>query len=153
MKFCVTALGIALLLAPPIGASEGSPDSAAIEKTVLDYIEGWYAADHERMERALHPDLAKRAINVNPKTGRSILSHLTASTMVEYTRGGGGSETPREKQKNVVTILDVHEGIASAKAVSVDYVDYVHLAKWNDRWVIVNVLWDRAEKPREGTRE
>lgn len=35
-------------------------DSAAIKQTALDYIEGWYEGNAERMERALHPDLAKR---------------------------------------------------------------------------------------------
>jgi len=35
-----------------------SPDeSAAITKTALDYIEGWYAGDDARMERVLHPEL------------------------------------------------------------------------------------------------
>jgi hypothetical protein len=29
-------------------------------KTALDYTEGWYAGDAARMERALHPELAKR---------------------------------------------------------------------------------------------
>jgi len=35
-------------------------DKAAIRQTALDYIEGWYEGNSERMERALHPDLAKR---------------------------------------------------------------------------------------------
>jgi len=29
-------------------------------KTALDYAEGWYAGDDARMERALHPEFAKR---------------------------------------------------------------------------------------------
>src|SRR4051812_14973787 len=37
-------------------------DSAAIKATALDYIEGWYTGDAERMERALHPELAKRIV-------------------------------------------------------------------------------------------
>ena len=47
-----------------------SPDeSAAITKTALDYIEGWYAGDDARMEHALHPELAKWMISIDPKTG------------------------------------------------------------------------------------
>ena len=34
-------------------------DRQAITQTALDYVEGWYEANPERMERALHPDLAK----------------------------------------------------------------------------------------------
>jgi hypothetical protein len=56
-----------------------SPDeSAEIKKTALDYIEGWYAGDAARMERALHPELAKRMISTDPKTGRSQFNHMGA---------------------------------------------------------------------------
>jgi hypothetical protein len=23
-----------------------------------------------------------------------------------------------------------------------DWIDYMHMARWNNRWVIVNVLWE-----------
>ena len=39
--------------------SDGSNENA-IRATVSDYIEGWFDGDAERMERALHPELAKR---------------------------------------------------------------------------------------------
>src|SRR5437870_10341527 len=38
-----------------------SDDNESIKKTALDYIDGWYAGDAVRMERALHPELAKRS--------------------------------------------------------------------------------------------
>jgi hypothetical protein len=28
------------------------------------------------------------------------------------------------------------------KLMAADWVDYLHLARWNGRWVIVNVLWE-----------
>lgn len=37
-------------------------DEGAIRQTALDYIEGWYKGDAIRMERALHPELAKRMV-------------------------------------------------------------------------------------------
>ena len=37
-------------------------DEDAIVRCVLDYFEGWFEADPERMRRALHPDLAKRSL-------------------------------------------------------------------------------------------
>ena len=60
-----------LLLAGNLDA-QTSADSAAIRQAALDYIEGWYEGNAERMERALHPDLAKRIINVDQR-GRSVL--------------------------------------------------------------------------------
>jgi hypothetical protein len=40
------------------------------------------------------------------------------------------------------TILDRFENVASVKA-DADYgVDYLHMAKWNGEWLIVNILWE-----------
>jgi hypothetical protein len=117
-------------------------DAAAIKQTALDYIEGWYEGNAERMERALHPELAKRIVRTDPKTGRSGLGQMSAMTLVQGTRNGGGKETPKEQQQKDVTILDVFENAASVKIVASDWVDYLHMAKSNGRWVIVNVLWE-----------
>ncbi|HET6890912.1 MAG TPA: nuclear transport factor 2 family protein, partial [Pyrinomonadaceae bacterium] len=103
--------------------------------------EGWYEGNAERMEKALHPELAKRIVRTNPE-GRSRLDQMGAMTLVQYTRRGGGKETPKEKQQKDVTILDVFENAASVKVVANDWIDYLHVAKSNGQWVIVNVLWE-----------
>lgn len=116
-------------------------DKAAITATALDYIEGWYEGSAERMERALHPDLAKRIVRTNDK-GQSMLSQMSAMGLVQGVKRGGGKDTPKERQQKDVTILDVYENAASVKVVASDWIDYLHVAKFNGRWVIVNVLWE-----------
>jgi apolipoprotein N-acyltransferase len=133
---------VSLLLALVREARAQSPaDAAAIKQAALDYIEGWYEGNAERMERALHPELAKRIVRTN-KEGYSSLGQMSAMSLVLGTRRGGGKETPKEKQQKDVTILDVFENAASVKVVASDWVDYLHVAKSNGRWVIVNVLWE-----------
>jgi hypothetical protein len=121
--------------------SVSSTEAEAIKQTALDYIEGWYEGNTERMERALHPELAKRIVRSNAQ-GQSRLDQMSAMSLVQGTRRGGGKDTPKEKQQKDVTILDVFEKAASAKIVASDWIDYLHLAKFNGRWVIVNVLWE-----------
>jgi hypothetical protein len=116
-------------------------DRAAIKQTALDYIEGWYEGDAERMERALHPELAKRIVRTNPQ-GQSRLDQMSAMSLVQGTRRAYGKQTPKEKQQKDVTILDVFENAACAKIIAADWVDYLQLARWNGHWVIVNVLWE-----------
>ena len=48
-----------------------SAEEAAIRATVLDYVQGWYDGDAARMERALHPELAKRSSGPTPPQGRA----------------------------------------------------------------------------------
>jgi len=117
-------------------------DQAAIKQTALDYIEGWYEGNADRMERALHPELAKRIVRANPQNGQSRLDQMSALSLVQGTRRGGGKNTPKERQQKDVTILDVYQNAASVKIVASDWIDYLHLAKFNGRWVIVNVLWE-----------
>ncbi len=117
-------------------------DSAAIRQAALDYIEGYYEGDGERMEKAVHPELAKRIVRTDPKSGRSRLDQMGALTLVQGTRAGYGKNTPKEKQQKDVSILDIFEHAACVKIVATDWVDYLHLAKFNGKWVIVNVLWE-----------
>ncbi len=139
---------IALLSSVPMAKAQSAADAEAIKQTALDYIEGWYEGNPERMERALHPELAKRIVRTS-KEGMSNLNQISAMTLVQYTRRGGGKNTPKEKQQKDVTILDVFENAASVKIVASDWIDYLHMAKWNGRWVIVNVLWELKPQPQQ----
>jgi hypothetical protein len=132
----------AVLWQSPAQVNTSDADSAAIRQTALDYIEGYYEGDAERMEKAVHPELAKRIVRTDRNTGRSRLDQMSAMTLVRGTRAGGGKDTPKERQQKDVTILDIFEQAASVKIVASDWVDYLHLAKFNGRWVIVNVLWE-----------
>jgi hypothetical protein len=127
--------------------SQSAADSAGIRAAALDYIQGWYTADAARMERALHPELAKRMVQDDPRTHKSVLDHMGTKELVKYTREGGGRDTPAQRRQADVSILDIYQGAASAKVIAGDWVDYLHLARWNGRWQIVNVLWEL--KPRE----
>jgi hypothetical protein len=143
MKYRLSFLAAAfLLLSFSQAQAQNGAEQAAIKQTALDYIEGWYEGNAERMERALHPDLAKRIVRTDPKSGRSRLDQMSAMGLVQGVRSGYGKNTPKEKQQKDVTILDVYENAASVKVIAADWIDYLHIARYNGRWVIVNVLWE-----------
>ena len=144
MKRSLVALFLLGITAAYANAQAGTishADKEAIKQTALDYIEGWYDGNAERMERALHPDLAKRIVRTNEK-GQSGLGQMSAMSLVQGVKRGGGKDTPKDKQQKDVTIFDVFGNSASAKIIASDWIDYLHMAKWNGRWVIVNVLWE-----------
>jgi hypothetical protein len=87
-------LSFGLTAAAGAARAQTPADSAAIRATALDYVEGWYTADAARMERALHPELAKRIVNTNPQNRRNSLGQQSAMTLVQGTRNGGGKDTP-----------------------------------------------------------
>jgi hypothetical protein len=93
------------------------------------------------MERAVHPELAKRIVRTNEK-GLRQLEQMSAMTLIAGTRAGGGRDIPVDERRADVRILDIYENAASARIDASGWVDYLHLARWNGGWVIVNVLWE-----------
>ena len=138
--FAVALFSLAAL--PPCRlAAQTSADSADIKATALDYIDGYYTGDAVRMERALHPDLAKRIV-MTDTMGHSRLGQMSAMGLVQGTRAGGGKDLPASQKREDVRILDIFQNAASVRHDAGTWVDYLQVAKWNRRWVIVNVLWE-----------
>ena len=73
---------------------------------------------------------------------------MSAMTLVQSTRTGYGKKTPPDKQQKDVTILDRYGNTASVKVIAADFIDYLHIAKFDGRWVIVNVLWELKPRPK-----
>ena len=149
MMRTVIRLTTIVMMNMAMAAAEEPPvyDNAGIKQAALDYIEGWYAGDGARMERALHPELAKRMISTEPKTGHSQFNHMGAMALVQRTRAGGGAKTPSDRQLKDVAILDRFNNAAVVKIGASDWIDYLELAKFNGEWKIINVLWELKPKP------
>lgn len=135
-------------IAPPTPETTAE-DLAAIRATVLDYFEGWFDADAERMRRALHPGLAKHALGQDA-TRSEILDVTTKDEMVEATRRGMGRHRDRPDRAIRIDIAHVSGDIASVVVHSAVYVEYALLARTGDGWKITGTLWRWA--PGHGPR-
>ena len=144
MRNAKSGVLFALLLLVPAALAHAS-DEDAIRARALDYAEGWYSGDGDRMARALHPELAKR-IAVVDKNGQPALQSMNAEQLIAGTRKGFGKNTPPEKQLKDVKILDVFHNAATVRLEMEGWIDYLHLAKFGDEWKIVNVLWEKKKK-------
>jgi len=117
-------------------------DEELIRATVLDYFEGWFTADAERMNRALHPDLVKRW----PGTDQaSSLGITTKQQMVELTAKGEGRADVGDGTL-AITVEDVYEDIASVTVRGGVYHEYLQLVRTHDGWKIANALWRFADR-------
>lgn len=142
----VLAACMALSIAHP-AVAQTAADSAAIVETALNYIDGFYAGDGARMEKALHPDLAKRIVET--ADGKSALRDMTADQLIQVTTAGGGKSLPAERKQSDVTVLDIFENAASVKVIAGDWIDYLHVVRWNGEWKIINVLWEMKPRPEK----
>lgn len=118
---------------------------AALEATCFDYVDGQLEGDPERVARSLHPDLAKRRVLGDTPDERLGLRRMSKEELVELTRQGA-LKTPKEQWDRSCTVLDVAGNAAVVRAETPWFVDFFHMGKFGDRWIIINALWH--SKPR-----
>ena len=142
-----TLLTLAAAATPAAPASVVSPaDLAAIEATCFDYVDGQLEGDPDRVKRALHPDLAKRRVTGDTPNERLGLQRMSREELVDLTKRGA-LKTPRAEWNRSCKILDVDGNVAAVRVETPWFVDYFHMGKYGERWIIVNAMWHM--KPRE----
>ncbi len=143
MRSLVTlSLSLAVILTPSAAAGQTAADSARLIATAKDYIEGWYQGDAARMARSLHPELVKSLHTQDTESGRWVVDNQGASGLTNGTARGGGTRTPKDKQRTDVRILDVFQNAAVVRVDADSWVDFLQLVREGERWVILNVLWE-----------
>lgn len=131
-------------------SGQSRQDSLAIKQAALDYIESQHTPNASRMERALHPRMVKRTFWKDKATGKDYLRETNAESMIllAETYNKNKDKFPASPKKDV-KFLDVSEKTASVKLIADEWIDYIHLAKLNDTWKIVNVLWQYNDIQRQ----
>lgn len=126
-----------------------SDEREAVRQAVLDYVEGVYNVDPARIEHSVHPELAKRGFYREPGKDAYRESKMTQTQLVELSKNWNKSGKLRKDAPKEITIFEVTDQTASAKLIAEWGMDYFHLAKYDGKWMIVNVLWQSlpAKKP------
>jgi hypothetical protein len=134
----------------PVAASaqDADKDKAAIVAAALDYAEGYYGGEPQRMTRALSPYLSKRGLMTRQGVA-PFLVQMNADTLIDASNGVKLAAAER----NITTeVLHVAGDAASARVFTAQFNDYLHLIKRNGQWQILNVLW-RPPTPATPTPE
>ncbi|MEP6572757.1 MAG: nuclear transport factor 2 family protein [Gemmatimonadota bacterium] len=142
------AIALAILATVPVTAlyAQSATDSAAIAATAHDYIDGWWSGDAARMQRSLHNHLAKRMVMTDSSGQHSRLVDMTALELVQGTERGGGKQTPADKRKSDVRILDIFQNAALVRIDAGLWIDYLEEVRWNGEWKILNVVWEPRQR-------
>jgi hypothetical protein len=146
MKSFVT---LTLTLFASIAFAQSKQDTLAITQAAFDYIESQHKPNPAQMERAIHPRMVKRTFWKDQVTQKEFLDENFTENMIilaeRYNRNG--DKFPARPKKDV-KLLDVSDRTASVKLTADEWIDYMHLAKLNGQWKIVNVLWQFNDASR-----
>lgn len=148
-KKCLYFIAVSFIINGGHLLAQTKNDTLGIIQTVQNYLEGLETNNPARVEKAMHPDLAKRTIEKN-KEGNDFPSNMTAASLIGYTKDFDYTQfykkgvDPNEALKVETTIYDISNGIATVKAAQnkFEFFDYIHLGKINGEWKIVNILWE-----------
>jgi len=151
MKYSLQIIGVVLciLVTPQIGKSQtivqkDTTVEAAIQKVILGYITNFFLNDYEKMEGNLHERLSKRGVKQDGKLSEDY-SKEKLHQLLKSNR-----PLPLEYQKNEITRVEVYGDVALAILEtgypSVRWTEYIHLAKLEDNWIIMDVFWSFYEE-------
>ena len=143
MNRTATMIAVLAIAATTIGAGriQQNADRLAIERAVLDYVEGIYEVKPERIDRGVHLQMAKRGFTRGQNgTYRESTMNFAELRALAGRWNAQGRVNPKTAKKEVV-VLDMLDQTASVKLVASWGTDYMHLARYDGEWKIVNVLW------------
>lgn len=121
-------------------SAQPSDDREAVKQAVLDYVEALYEADTTRIERSVHRDLFKLGFE-RDKEGAYKPYRMTYQELYDLAaRWNKTGRVPKNSKKEIV-VYDVADQTASAKLTAMWGIDYLHLAKFDGKWMITDILW------------
>jgi Putative lumazine-binding len=127
-----------------VNAGIAQDSKQMIERACLDYLEGFYEGDTAKLIRSLKPSLYKFGYWQDKKTGKYAPDgSMTWRQALDYAKRVSEKKNfakPGSPKK--VEVLDIMNTIASAKVTAWWGVDYILLAKQDDKWMIDQVLWE-----------
>lgn len=118
-------------------------DYKNVKAAILDYVEALYLVDSTRIEKSVDPKLRKVGYWYNPKEKkyRNNLEMSYNQLVRLAARWNSDGNQVDENSPKKIEIFDVNSKTASAKLTAAWGIDLFHLAKVNNQWKIVNVIW------------
>jgi hypothetical protein len=121
---------------------QNHPDAEAVTRAALDYLEGFYEGDADKIRRGVHTDVVKYGFYRSDSTEQYGGSAMSFDDMIAFTNRmrESGRTAPEGASKEVI-LLDILDQTAAVKVVAWWGVDYLQLAKYDGEWKILHVIW------------
>ncbi|MEO9871612.1 nuclear transport factor 2 family protein [Ekhidna sp.] len=127
----------------PIASKE---DSLEIKKRSLGYLIALEKMKPKLMDTVLNDNLNKITIDYNRIRAKEYGRATSKKQMIEFARSWNrsGNRFPKNPT-NTIEILDIYNRIATVKIFSDNWVEYLHLIKLDNKWEIMNILWQHRD--------
>ncbi len=134
------AVAATVTVAAALSAQTPGTDKEAVRQAALDYLEGVYNVQPERIERSVHPTLNKRGFYKKDATVPYVESPMTYEQLVKLA-ASWNKDGKRDTTRRDIAILDVLDQTAVVKLTASWGIDYMFLGKYDGKWKITQILW------------
>lgn len=147
MRYAMLAVLTLSTTLAPFTAAQQAPDREGVRQAALDYLEGFYEGDSARIMRSVRPEARKIGYFASRSTGAYEVEEMTYAAMIEYADNfrKSGRKTAATAPREII-VGEVNDQTAIVKVVAWWGVDYLQLARYSGKWMIVNVMWQSAPR-------
>lgn len=146
MRSAILAALVVSAIAVP-RASAQQADREGVRRAALDYLEGFYEGDSAKIVRSVRPNVRKVGYFTPRGATTYEAEEMTYAEMISYANNfkKNGRSTPATAPREVI-VGEVNDQTATAKVVAWWGIDHMQLAKYDGKWMIVNVMWQSPPK-------
>ncbi len=158
IKFLAPAallLSAAFAFQEPKAVTQAAKDRSAIAEAVENYVDAFYLADPGKLDKAISKDLHKigfwRPSLDEPFGDVLTMTFDEAKELAgQWNKDGQRGDT----LSSTIEFLDVADKTAAVKLTAIWGIDYIHLAKLDGDWRMVQVLWQSppVEAPKKASK-
>ncbi|UII23050.1 nuclear transport factor 2 family protein [Fulvivirga ligni] len=117
-------------------------DSAEIKRIALDYMVALQEQKPELMRDVVHHQLSQKTFAFNRREKKEEVQNTNYDEMVERaTSFNKANNMFPQSPANQIVVLDIYNRIATIKLVSDSWVEYMQMIKMEDKWSIINQVW------------
>lgn len=123
-------------------------DVKLVNKAILNYVEALYNVDSTKIHKSVDKKLRKIGYWYNPDKKKYVdnleMTHTQLSNLAaNWNKFGNRANKNSSKE---IEIFDINSKTASAKLTAEWGIDLFHLAKVDEQWKIINVIWQSQPK-------
>ena len=140
-------LGLSLVGYAAQAQSSAAADKEAVRAAAMDYLDALYQAKPDLIARSVHPTLRK--VGFMKRQGQTAYSESPMTYDQLFALAGSWNKDgkrPIATAPKEVAVYEVLNQTASVKVTALWGIDYMHLAKYDGKWKIINILWQDHSK-------
>ena len=132
-------IGTILFLLTISGNAQTAQDDKLIQAAILNYVEAFIETNTMKVYESIVDDRDVRGYY--SKDGQIKEAKIAIEPLISLAQQLNASHKIKKEMSRKITVFEVLDKMAAAKMEAKSCIYYFQLTKINEKWMIINVLW------------